>query len=43
MPDDNYDTRWRCSVCGEWKPVPILARDCERRHEAALTVPGETP
>jgi len=28
----NSDDQYRCSVCNAARPVPSLARDCERRH-----------
>jgi hypothetical protein len=29
---DAYYDRWRCELCGQYKPIPSLARDCEQRH-----------
>jgi hypothetical protein len=29
---DAYYDRWRCELCGTYKPIPQLARDCEQRH-----------
>lgn len=27
------DDEWRCRACGQHYVVPVLARDCERKHE----------
>lgn len=31
-PSPHSDDLYRCSVCNTPRPVPSLARDCERRH-----------
>lgn len=33
MTQDEYIAHWRCSECKTEYVVPILARDCETRHE----------
>jgi hypothetical protein len=36
---EEYLKRFTCAVCGERRPVPLMARDCEARHAQ----PGDEP
>lgn len=29
----SHDTDYRCSTCGTWWPVRVVARDCETKHQ----------
>lgn len=29
---DAFYDRWRCELCGTYKAIPSLARECEQRH-----------
>lgn len=43
MENPDYDTRFRCRICGVWYVVPTLAIQCADRHRGEAAKDSRTP